>query len=81
MDYGLDGRGSITGRGKTFVQSVQTSSGAPHSLLSNGCRRLFTRGQRGRVVKLTTHLQLCRGQEYVDLYIHSPIRLHGVMLN
>jgi hypothetical protein len=25
-------------------------------------------------VKLTT-------QEYVDLYIHSPIRLHGVVLN
>jgi hypothetical protein len=23
----------------------------------------------------------CRGQENVDLYIHSPIRLHGVMLN
>jgi hypothetical protein len=24
---------------------------------------------------------LCRGQENVDLYIHSPIRLHGVVLN
>jgi hypothetical protein len=23
----------------------------------------------------------CRGQEYVDLYSHSPIRLHGVVLN
>jgi hypothetical protein len=23
----------------------------------------------------------CRGQENVDLYIHSPIRLHGVVLN
>jgi hypothetical protein len=33
------------------------------------------------LVKQTTHLQLCRGQENVDLYIHSPIRLHGVMLN
>jgi hypothetical protein len=28
---------------------------------------------------LTTNL--CRGEEYVDLYIHSPIRLHGVVLN
>jgi hypothetical protein len=27
-------------------------------------------------VKLTTHLRLGRGQENVDLYIHSPIRLH-----
>jgi hypothetical protein len=32
-------------------------------------------------VKLTTHLQLGRGQENVDLYIHSPLRLHGVVLN
>jgi hypothetical protein len=23
----------------------------------------------------------CRGQENVGLYIHSPIRLHGVVLN
>jgi hypothetical protein len=23
----------------------------------------------------------CRGQEYLDLYIHSPLRLHGVMLD
>jgi hypothetical protein len=22
-----------------------------------------------------------RGQEYIDLYIHSPIRLHGVVIN
>jgi hypothetical protein len=23
----------------------------------------------------------CPGQEYVNLYIHSPIRLHSVLLN
>jgi hypothetical protein len=23
----------------------------------------------------------CRGQENVDLHIHTPIRLHGVMIN
>jgi hypothetical protein len=27
------------------------------------------------------HSNLCRGQENVDLYILSPIRLHGVVLN
>jgi hypothetical protein len=32
------------------------------------------------ILILSTHLR-CRGQENVDLYIHSPIRLHGVMLN
>jgi hypothetical protein len=25
--------------------------------------------------------ELSRGQEDVDLYMHSPIRLHGVVLN
>jgi hypothetical protein len=24
---------------------------------------------------------LCRGQEYVDLYNYSPIRLHGIVIN
>jgi hypothetical protein len=28
-----------------------------------------------------TNPELSWGQEYVDLYIHSPIRLHGVVLN
>jgi hypothetical protein len=38
----------------------------------------------GRGLKLTTHLltsNSCRGQENMDLYIHSPIRFHGVVLN
>jgi hypothetical protein len=29
----------------------------------------------------TAHLQQRRGQEYVNVYIHSPIRLHEVVLN
>jgi hypothetical protein len=39
--------------------------------------KVATSDSRG--VKLTTHLQLVR-QENVDLYIHSPICLHGVVL-
>jgi hypothetical protein len=31
--------------------------------------------------KLTIHSKQCRDQEYMDLYIYSPIRLHGVVLN
>jgi hypothetical protein len=28
------------------------------------------------------HSNYCRGQEYVvDLYVHSPVRLHGAMFN
>jgi hypothetical protein len=33
------------------------------------------------IIKEYIYLQLGRGQENVDLYIHSPIRLHGVVLN
>jgi hypothetical protein len=50
-------------------------------LLSNEDPDLFPRGQRGLVVKPTTHLQQCRGQENMDLYIHSPIHLDGAVLN
>jgi hypothetical protein len=53
----------------------------PPNLLSNGYRGLFRWGFTGRSEKLTTHLQLCRDQENVDVYTHSPIRLHGVVLN
>jgi hypothetical protein len=51
------------------------------SLLSNGYRGLFPRGYSGRSVKLTTHLQLVPRSRKVGLYIHSPIRLHSVVLN
>jgi hypothetical protein len=44
-------------------------------------QRAFLPEYRGRIVKLTTHLQLVPSQEYVDLYIHSSIRLHGVVDN
>jgi hypothetical protein len=42
---------------------------------SSGCRELFPRGWSDRGVKLSTLRNL------VDLYIHSPIRLHGLVLN
>jgi hypothetical protein len=53
----------------------------PPSFLSNGYRGLFPRGERGRGVKLTSHLQLEPRSKNVNLYIQSPIRLHGAVLN
>jgi hypothetical protein len=41
---------------------------------------LFPGGKNGRVVKLTTHLQLMPWSRNMCLYVHSPIRLHGVVL-
>jgi hypothetical protein len=32
-------------------------------------------------VKLSTHLQLVPRSRMVELYLHSPIRFHGIVLN
>jgi hypothetical protein len=53
----------------------------PPSLLSNGYRGLFLRGQSSRGLNLTTHLHLVPRSRMVELYLRSPIRLHGVVLN
>jgi hypothetical protein len=53
----------------------------PPSLLSNEYRGLSPRGKSGRGMKLTNHLQLLPRSEYVDRYIHFPIRLHGLVFN
>jgi hypothetical protein len=34
-----------------------------------------------RGVKLTTYLHLVPGSRMMELYLHSPIYLHGIMLN
>jgi hypothetical protein len=36
-------------------------------------------GRKAAVVALTSFY--CRGQEWVDLFLHFPVRLHGVVLN
>jgi hypothetical protein len=45
MSYGIDGRGSIPGRGKkiSLLHSIQTGSGGPPSLLYSKYRSLFPR--------------------------------------
>jgi hypothetical protein len=58
------------------LQVVRTGSGVHPTSYPMGAEGSFPGGQSGRGVKLTTH-----GQENVDLFIHSPIRLHGAVLN
>jgi hypothetical protein len=41
----------------------------------------FPRGKNGRGVKLTTYLHLVPKVRIVGLYLHSPICLHGIVLN
>jgi hypothetical protein len=69
--YGLDSRSSIPGWGKKFFPIPQRPDRLRDSpsLTSIKYQRHFPRGQCGRRVKLTIPL------------LHSPIRLHGMVLN
>jgi hypothetical protein len=42
---------------------------------------LYRLRYRGGGMELTTHLQLVSRSRMVYLYLYSPIRLHGVVLN
>jgi hypothetical protein len=44
-------------------------------------RGFFPRGQSGRGVKLTADLHLVTRSVMVELYGHSPMHFHGVVLN
>jgi hypothetical protein len=81
--YGLVGRGSIPGRGKRLVSTPQRPDRlwGPPSLLYNVYLGPFQGGLSGRGMKLTTHLRLTPRSRMVELYFHSPTRLHGVVLN
>jgi hypothetical protein len=73
-DYGLVGRGSISGRGKRFFSSPQHPDRpwSPPSLLSNGYWWLFPRMWSGRGVNLTTHLHLVPRSRMVNYTSTSP---------
>jgi hypothetical protein len=79
MGNRLDARGSVPGTGKRFLStaSIQTSSGALPGFYSMG---IGVSSPRGRVVKLT-HLHLVTRSRMVELYLHSFIGRHGMMLN
>lgn len=62
LRYGLENLGiiSIAGKVEKLVCSPKCPDRPwiPPCLLPNGCRGLFSQGQSGRNVKLTTHLHL-----------------------
>jgi hypothetical protein len=63
----------VSGRAKDL--SLLLSLGAP-SLLCSGYRKIFPRS-----VKLTVHLHLVPSSRIVELYLHSHISLHSVIIN
>jgi hypothetical protein len=73
IGYGLDDQGLIPGSGKVFVFSI---------LSRQTLGLIYAMGTREwGGVKLTTHLHLASMSRMIEIYIHSPIRLHGVVFN
>jgi hypothetical protein len=80
MDYRLDMRDSIPGSSKNFF----SSSSPPDQLWflsSKRSWRTFLREENGWRVKLATHLHPVAKSRTIEMYLHIPIHLHGVMLN
>jgi hypothetical protein len=76
--YRLNSRGSFPGRVNRFFSAPQRPDQllVPPSLLANAYR-----GLSGQGVNLTAHLCLVPRARTVRLYLHSPTRLHSVVLN
>jgi hypothetical protein len=81
MGYGLGGRGSIPGKGKRFVFHFPTTS-----RLTLGPTQPPTQWAPGplspRVKRLGREADHSPPRSrMVELYLHSPIYLHGIVLN
>jgi hypothetical protein len=72
---------SREGQDVSSLHVVQTGSGAHPASYPMGIGGSFPGGKAVRAWSWPLNSNYCRGQEYVNLYIHSPIRLHGVVLN
>jgi hypothetical protein len=67
------GRTAGPGTRDVFIRhSVQAASGNQPNLLRIGYRQIFPGGQRGRGVKLTTHLKPVPKSRMVELSLNSP---------
>jgi hypothetical protein len=75
--YGIDGRGSILGKGKRFLHNAKTGSEAHLFFFAMGTGGFFPGVRRPRCGD--NHSPPPSTE--VKLYLHCPIRLHGVMHN
>jgi hypothetical protein len=82
--YGLNDCDSIRDGGKrslSLFHSVQTGSGAHPTSYTVRTRGSVPRGIVAGGAKLTIHLHLVPRSRIVELYLHYPTCLHGVVLN
>jgi hypothetical protein len=59
-----------------YSPNLKPALGPTQPLLSSGYQELFHRG-----MKLTTHLKIVGRLRRVELILHSPLCLQGLMLN
>jgi hypothetical protein len=86
LSYMLDDRGSRvrfpTGAGNfSLKRRVQKGSGANPASYPMGTRVLSLGVKRPGHEADHSHPSSAEVKELVELYLHSPIRLHGVVLN
>jgi hypothetical protein len=81
MGYGLDGRGSITGRSNRYFSSFQRPDRlwVPPSLLQ--ISGALPQGTKRLGLESDHSLYLVPRSKMVELFLHYPIRLQGVVLN
>jgi hypothetical protein len=65
----------------SLLHVVQTGYGAHPASYPMGARGSFLGGKAAGERSLPLTSCQCQGQENVNLYIHSLIRLHGLVLN
>jgi hypothetical protein len=65
----------------SLLHVFQIGSGVQPTSYPLGTRGSFPGGKAAGALTWPITSNRCRGQENVGLYIHSPIRLHGVVLN
>jgi hypothetical protein len=77
--YGLNRRGPIHGKCKRILYSPQRPDWL-WGLLSL-LRSIFPVGQSGQGLNLTTPFHPVPRSRMTELYLHSPIGFHGIVLN
>jgi hypothetical protein len=79
-DQSVEVKGTVGSRSLTSPYRPDQLWGSPN-LLSNGYWGSFPGGKPAVALRWPLTSDYYRGQENVHLYIHSPIRLHDVVLN
>jgi hypothetical protein len=65
----------------SVLRNVQSGYGAQPAFYPMGSGSSFAFVKSARGVKLTTHLHLVPRLRMVELHLHSPIYLYGIVLN